>query len=42
MSYSDMAFEVISKFVGPEDVARDSLKDIVDRSFATFRHKGKT
>jgi len=42
MSYSDMAFEVISKFVGPEDVARDSLKDIVDRSFATFRHKDVT
>ena len=41
MSYSEMAYEVISKFVGPEDVAKDSLKDIINRSFATFRDKGE-
>merc|ERR1711871_1372457 len=42
MSYSEMAYEVISKFVGPEDVAKDSLKDIINRSFATFRDKEVT
>lgn len=42
MSYSEMAYEVISKFVKPEDVATDSLKDIINRSFATFRDKEVT
>jgi hypothetical protein len=38
MSFSDLAYEVISKFVGPEDVPTAVLKDIVNRSFKTFRH----
>lgn len=42
MSYSEMAYEVISKFVGPQDVERDALKDIINRSFATFRDKDVT
>jgi threonine synthase len=37
MSYVDMAYTVISRYVGPEDVPADKLKDIVQRSFATFR-----
>ena len=37
MSYVDLAYTVISRYVGPEDVPADKLKDIVQRSFATFR-----
>ena len=41
MSYSELAYEVISKFVQPEDIPAENLKDILDRSFATFRSKRK-
>lgn len=41
MSYPDMAYEVISRFVGPEDVPAETLKDIIKRSFSTFRTPGK-
>lgn len=41
MSYVDLSFEVISRFVGPEDIPRDILKDILTRSFGTFRHAGR-
>lgn len=37
MSYSDLAYEVISAFVSADDIPSDTLKDIVNRSFATFR-----
>jgi threonine synthase len=37
MSYSDLAFEVISSFVTDEDIPAGKLKDIVNRSFSTFR-----
>jgi hypothetical protein len=41
MSYSDLAYEVISAFVSADDIPSDTLKDIVNRSFATFRSPGK-
>lgn len=37
MNYVDLAYEIISKFVQPEDIPSDSLKDIISRSFASFR-----
>ena len=37
MTYIELAYTVISRFVGPEDVPTDKLKDIVHRSFSTFR-----
>ena len=37
MTYVELAYTVISRYVGPEDVPADKLKDIVQRSFATFR-----
>eukprot|EP00559_Dactyliosolen_fragilissimus_P007470 CAMPEP_0184870238 /NCGR_PEP_ID=MMETSP0580-20130426/36887_1 /TAXON_ID=1118495 /ORGANISM="Dactyliosolen fragilissimus" /LENGTH=518 /DNA_ID=CAMNT_0027372219 /DNA_START=51 /DNA_END=1607 /DNA_ORIENTATION=- len=37
LSYSDLAVEVISKFVGEDDVPRANLVDIVKRSCAAFR-----
>jgi threonine synthase len=37
MNYVDLAYTVISKFVGPEDVPADALKGILTRSFSSFR-----
>lgn len=33
LNYADLAYEVIRKFVHPEDIPADVLKDIVQRSF---------
>ena len=41
MSYVELAYDIISRFVGPEDVSRNALKDILTRSFATFRTDGE-
>jgi len=38
MPYSDLAYQVIAKYVGPEDIPSDVLKDICKRSFSKFRH----
>lgn len=40
MSFVDVAYEVLSRFVGPSDVPRDVLRSILTRSFATFRDSG--
>lgn len=40
MSYIELSYEVISKFVHPEDIPTDKLKDIIHRSFSTFRTPG--
>jgi len=37
LSFSDLAFRVISKFISTDDIPAYALKDIVDRSFASFR-----
>ena len=37
MSFTDLAYTVISKFVSEEDISAASLKDIVTRSFSKFR-----
>ena len=37
LSYADMAIEVISKFVGEDQVPRKNLEDIIKRSCAAFR-----
>lgn len=36
LSYSELAFEVISRFV--DDIPAGDLKSIIDRSYATFTH----
>ena len=42
LSYPDMAVEVISKFVGEDQVPRAKLEDIVKRSCAAFRSEEVT
>lgn len=41
-SYPDLAVEVISKFVGEDQVPRANLEDIVKRSCGAFRHEDVT
>jgi len=42
LSYADMSVAVISKFVKPDQVPADKLKDIVTRSCAAFRAEDVT
>jgi threonine synthase len=37
MSFPELAFAVISRFVGEEDIPAKDLKEIIDRSYSTFR-----
>ena len=41
LSYEELSYEVISKYVGPNDIPADKLKMILHKSFSTFRSKGK-
>lgn len=41
MTYSELAFVVLSKFISEDDVPAAALRDIVNRSFATFRSSGE-
>lgn len=40
LSFPQLAFAVISRFVSEEDVPHQDLKDIIDRSYSTFRSPG--
>lgn len=40
MSYHALAYQVISKFVGPNDIPSDILQSILEKSFSTFRSEG--
>lgn len=37
MPYAELAYTVISKFVSPNDIPEKNLRDIINRSFSTFR-----
>ena len=37
LSFQDLAFEVMSLYIGPNDVPPEKLKDIIARSYGTFR-----
>jgi hypothetical protein len=40
MSYVDISFEIISKFVGPDEIAPGDLKALLKNSYATFDAPG--
>ena len=42
LSFSELAFELTSRYVPPEEIPREDLKGIIDKSFANFRHSGET
>lgn len=37
MTFPELAFAVISRYVGEEDIPATQLKEIIDRSYSTFR-----
>eukprot|EP01041_Mallomonas_annulata_P006823 gene6823-13822_t len=37
MTYFELAFEVLSKFISESDIPHDTLREIVNKSFSTFR-----
>jgi len=37
LSFQDLAFEIMSMYIGPNDVPPEKLKDIIARSYGTFR-----
>lgn len=37
LSYSDLAFRILSLYISPHEIPRDDLKAIIDRSYSTFR-----
>lgn len=41
MSYPEVAYEIISKFVKPDEVPDHDLRDIIVKSFASFRTTGE-
>ena len=42
LSFEDLAYEIMSLYIGPDDVPPDNLKDIIRRSYATFRDRDVT
>lgn len=39
LSFQNLAFHIYSLFISPNDVPSDDLKDIIRRSYASFRAK---
>ena len=42
LSYEELAHEVMSLYIGPDDIPKAELKDIIDRSYGTFRDRDVT
>ena len=37
LSYADLAFRILSLYISPDEIPSADLKDIIDRSYSTFR-----
>lgn len=37
MSYAELAFRILSLYISTDEVPAADLKDIIDRSYSTFR-----
>lgn len=42
LSFSELAFNILSLYISPAEIPAKDLKDIIDRSYATFRHEDVT
>lgn len=42
LSFQELALEVLSLYIDSSEIPREDLKDLVDRSYATFRHSDIT
>ena len=40
LSFPELAFAVVSRYVSEEDIPHQDLKAIIDRSYSTFRSPG--
>ena len=40
MTYTELAYEIISSFVRPTDIPSEKLVEIIQKSFSSFRTKG--
>lgn len=40
LSFPELAFAVISRYVSEEDIPHQDLKEIINRSYSTFRSAG--
>ncbi len=41
-SFQELAFEIFSLYISPEEIPSDDLKDIIERSYSTFRAENVT
>ncbi|CAN8104354.1 unnamed protein product [Discula destructiva] len=42
LSFADLAYNILSLYISPAEIPADDLKDIINRSYATFRHEDVT
>lgn len=42
LSFEDLAFQIMSLYISPSEIPPNDLKDIIKRSYATFRHPERT
>jgi threonine synthase len=42
LSYKELAFEIFSLYISSSEIPPDDLKDIIDRSYSTFREEDVT
>ncbi|KAK1771527.1 tryptophan synthase beta subunit-like PLP-dependent enzyme [Phialemonium atrogriseum] len=42
LSYAELAFQILSLYISTDEIPADDLKDILDRSYSTFRAKEVT
>ncbi|KAM0749173.1 tryptophan synthase beta subunit-like PLP-dependent enzyme [Meredithblackwellia eburnea MCA 4105] len=38
LSFTDLALELYSLFISPDEIPREDLKSLIDKSYSTFRH----
>ncbi|PWY92658.1 threonine synthase [Aspergillus heteromorphus CBS 117.55] len=42
LSFEELAFRIMSLYISESEIPREDLKDIINRSYATFRHSERT
>jgi threonine synthase len=42
LTFEELAFEIMSLYVSRDEIPADDLKDIIQRSYSTFRHAERT
>ena len=42
LSFEELAFKIMSLYISESEIPSEDLKDIINRSYATFRHPERT